>query len=118
MAACHERRVRIGDVRIERRRKNQTDFVRPRQRHLQLRRDRAFDAIQMFKQRENRHIRLRTPDAGFVMAMTWPLAEDQQGHGQKKQNDWLPAGDSHIPYYNSSISCFGDKDFAVLFSAA
>ena len=38
------------------------------------------------------------PDAGFVMANARLLAEDQQGHGQKKQNDWLQADESHILY--------------------
>jgi len=52
----------------------------------------------MAKRRECRHFRLRTPHAGFIMVKACLLAEDQKGHGQKTQNDWLPAGESHVLY--------------------
>ena len=57
----------------------------------------------MTKRRENRHFHLLPPDAGFVMANTRLLSEDQQGHGQERQNDWLPAGESHFLYLQQII---------------
>ena len=57
----------------------------------------------MAKRCESRHFRLLPPNAGFVMANTRLLSEDQQGHGQKRQNDWLPAGESHVLYLQQII---------------
>ena len=41
--------------------------------------------IQKLQRRKNSRIRLRTPDAWLLMAVAWPLAEDQQERGQKDQ---------------------------------
>ena len=41
--------------------------------------------IQKFQRGKNGRIRLRTPDAWLLMAIVWPLAEDQQERAQKDQ---------------------------------
>ena len=52
--------------------------------------------IQKLQWCKNGHIRLRTPDAWLLMAVAWPLAEDQQERGQKNQKDLLMAEMAHV----------------------
>ena len=52
--------------------------------------------FQQLQRRKNGRVRLRTPDAWLLMAVAWPLAEDQQERGQKDQKNLLMAKMAHV----------------------
>ncbi len=52
--------------------------------------------LQKLQRRKNGRVSLRTPDAWLLMAVAWPLAEDQQERGQKDQKNLLMAEITHV----------------------